>query len=110
MSDIDIKEKFGTGWIGGGPEERSSGAIGAFRRQADQTFLTLGKQMVRFLDDSEGKEDRLLNLASKMKLEPQVVAEVVEWLANNYYVQVEVDKFGNHTIRLTERAKELLSA
>ena len=110
MSDIDIKEKFGTGWIGGGPVERSSGgAIGDLRRRGDEAFLTLGKQLIRFIDDSGGAE-KLFNLAEKMKLEPQDVEPVVGWLANNYYVRVEVDKYGDHTISSTARAKELLSA
>lgn len=110
MSDIDIKEKFGTGWIGSGPVDRSpGGAIGDLRRRGDEAFLTLGKQLIRFINDSGGA-DKLFNLAEKMKLEPQDVAPVVEWLANNYYVRVEVEQFGDHTIRSTARAKELLSA
>lgn len=108
MSDIDIKEKFGTGWIGGGSERSPGGAIGDLRRQGDQAFLTLGKQVVRFMSDSKEKEDRLKSLSAKMKLAPQDLSPVVEWLANNYYVEVDVEQFGNHTIRLTERAKELL--
>jgi hypothetical protein len=110
MSDIDIKEKFGTGWIGGGSVQRSpGGAIGDLRRRGDEAFLAFGKQLIRFINDSGGV-DKLLNVAEKMKLDPQDVAPVVEWLANNYYVRVETEQFGNHTIRSTERAKELLSA
>lgn len=109
MSDIDIKEKFGTGWIGSSPVQRSpGGAIGDLRRQGDEASRTLGKQLIRFINDSGG-EEKLNNLADKMKLGAQDVAPVVEWLANNYYVRVEVDQYGNHTIRLTERAKELLA-
>src|SRR5436190_1591225 len=127
MSDSDIREKFGTGWIGtgsGSADERrgidrmdsdrtggnrSSSIGGSWGDVSNPAFLTLGKQMIRFMSDSNG-EDRLLSLASKMKLEPQDLSPVVEWLANNYYVRVEADQFGDHMIRLTSRAKELLSA
>ncbi|MDX6496998.1 MAG: hypothetical protein QOG23_258 [Blastocatellia bacterium] len=56
--------------------------------------------------DSNGV-DKLYSLADKMKLEPQDLGPVVEWLANNYYVRVELGQFGNHELRLTDKAKEL---
>jgi hypothetical protein len=128
---MGIKDKFGTGWIsrGGSSEDsRASRAAGSgdreeFRGRSDAeakssagsafkmsgtnpVFLMLGKQMIRFLNDTAGT-DRLDNLAEKMKLEPGELQESTEWLASNYYIRVIPDKFGNHEIRLTERAKEL---
>jgi hypothetical protein len=111
MSDIDIKEKFGTGWIGhrSGSEVQSSSRSTSPNPWGDEpnaAFLTLGKQIIRFMLDSNGV-DKLYSLADKMKLEPQDLGPVVEWLANNYYVRVELGQFGNHELRLTDKAKEL---
>jgi hypothetical protein len=111
----DIKEKFGTGWIGtgSGSSQRggtsSSGVPRFGSAEANQTYLTLGKQMVRFLKEIDGV-DKLYNLADKMKLGPDDLEPVVEWLANNYYIRVLPDRFGNHEIRLTGKAGELVSA
>jgi hypothetical protein len=112
MSESDIKEKFGTGWIGTSsasgakPSIGRSGYISDWKGEQNSAFLTLGKQIVRFMKDSGGAE-KLYSLADKMKLEPQDLSQVVEWLANNYYVRVEPEQFGNHEIRLTDRANEL---
>jgi len=126
----DIKEKFGTGWIGtgtGGATEdepprssrrnevddpshsgdRGQGFGFATGRGDKPAFVTLSKQMIRLLRET-GEVDRLYNLADKMKLGPDDLEPVVEWLAKNYYIRVEPDtKFGNHEIRLTGRASDL---
>ena len=112
MSDIDIKEKFGTGWIGtgsGSSAANASGGRSGWNDEPNAAFLTLGKQIVRFVIDSNGVE-KLYGLADKMKLQPQDIGPVVEWLAKNYFVRVEPDQFGNHEISLTDKAKELLAA
>jgi hypothetical protein len=122
---MGIKEKFGTGWIGRGTTARGkadaadesasseaapsrSGSVGSGSRAAasDSVFLMLGKQMIRFLEDAGGV-DRLDSLAEKMRLEAGDLQDCVEWLASNYYIRVIPEKFGNHEIRLTEKAKEL---
>ncbi|HKR62047.1 MAG TPA: hypothetical protein VJS64_20330 [Pyrinomonadaceae bacterium] len=109
----DIKEKFGTGWIGTSSASGVKPSIGrsgyiSDRSEQNVAFLTLGKQIVRFMMDAGGT-DKFYSLADKMKIEPQDLSEVVEWLANNYYIRVEPEQFGNHEIRLTDRAKELVS-
>lgn len=89
-----------------GIEDRSSYDPSA-GKGANPAFLTLGKQMIRFLRGTNDV-DRLYSLADKMKLGPDDLEPVVEWLAKNYYIRVEPDnKFGNHEIRLTGRAVEL---
>jgi len=123
QSMSDIKERFGTGWIGTGSgpsteDDRPRGNVVQERaepsyetgtaRGANPAFQTLGKQMIRFLRE-KGEVDNLYSLADKMKLGPDDLEPVVEWLAKNYYIRVEPDpKFGNHEIRLTGRAGELL--
>ncbi len=130
---MDIKDKFGTDWIGRAtrvrgdrPEaderagsERSdadnpargssgSGSGSGFRsgNEENQVFLMLGKQIIRFLAETGGV-DKLDNLAGKMKLEAGDLEGVVEWMASNYYIRVIPDKFGNHQILLTGKANEL---
>ena len=121
----DIKEKFGTDWIGTGSgqsadEDRPRSGASTKTRGTDDdpaygtgtgekvnpAFLTLGKQMIRFLRRTQDV-DKLYNLADKMMLGPDDLAPVVEWLARNYYIRVVPDSYGNHEIRLTGRASEL---
>ena len=117
-----IKDKFGTDWIGNrsGGASQTRGAItgsgdpdsfggGRGLNEANQAFVTLGKQICRLLVDTNGV-DKLYNLADKMKLAPQDIEPVVGWMANLYYIRVEPDKYGNHEIRLTEKANELIRA
>ena len=68
----------------------------------------MAEQTIHSLVETDGV-DKLYNLADKMKLEPQVLESVVEWLAKHYYIRVSPDRFGDHEIRVTERAKELIS-
>ena len=113
MSDIDIKERFGTGWIGTGSGSQASqtrsGSSSGWGDDPNAAVVTLGKQVVRYLAESSGI-DRMYSLADRMKLQPQDLSPVIEWLANNYYVRVETEQFGNHSISLTDKAKELLSS
>lgn len=113
---MKIREKFGTAWISKGSggsrsgqdsDRQDSDRPGALEGRTTEAFLTLGKQMVRILNETNGV-DRLDNVAKKMMLEAGDLDPVVEWLARNYYVRVSPDKFGNHEIRLASRAKELL--
>lgn len=116
---VDIKEKFGTDWIssGGRPSALAGASLksasvpdnGPGLSAANPAFVTIGKRIVRLLADTEGAA-RLYNVADRMQMEPADLAPVAEWMAQNYYIRVEPDTYGNHLMQLTGRAKELLEA
>jgi|ERR1051325_10880560 len=134
---MDIREKFGTSWIGASsPSAAANGPnlpeieIPAAPLEPSALELTtpaaatpsgspspsdatdickiLARAMIRSLQQTNGV-DTVYNIADRLQRGPEELAPVVEWLAMNYYIRVHEGKFGNHELRLTDRANELVS-